>query len=338
MPLAHIISSSNGQIVSRQFSPFKCETMSLQESLKFTHRIRFWLAVSPFQFNFKTGKVLPDSSSISAWTIISLVTTLGSVFYGTYLMYLANMNQSTKEMTEIEKNLFGTDSNSVSVTAIIIQMNMISNLFTYVAIVLSSYNQRKHLAKYLQTILHLYQVLEKDFHLPTNQRRFIFFSNLYTGLILFYNFAFLLIFNIVFGNAKDSYFLVPFSFVIQSLTFSASLFDFLVAIALLTGVFELLSKATDSEKASKYYLQLYSQSLDLVEVVSQNHGSRELYNCANEFLALVTQTVFVFYLFADPKGNLFYKICFGLVCVPPQITKIFTLSYVGSRLTNAVRS
>lgn len=233
-----------------------------------------------------------------------------------------------------QSELPGMDMPMGSLTMIILQMSSLSALVAYFVTNYLTLVDREEYRNCQVSILELCKVLDRKYQQPYNTKGLAKRINFTLVVLPLYYAIYIFLFEGLFYNALDSYYLIPLAFMVQSLSASMTTVDLVSPMHILSDFCTMFAQVP-VELMDEEFFSDFTAALDLFETITQNHGHREFFSIGNEFIVMISQSFYACFTLAQGSVNpaTFYMALGGVL---PRFLKIFYMARRGSILTESV--
>lgn len=244
--------------------------VELAKVLRFSNLVRNVFGASPFFFDTEAlkAKDIVRVTFLSTWPPLFLfVFCLIGLVLGSYLQYLSNISHGNPSAV-VDNDVMGVQFVEGSITMIIMQMTILSTLYTYIMAIIVTRLKRKNWCRFMVSILELVDKLDTRYQqkfdsIAVRNRLTIVMSTL-----LLYHFLFFIIFQWFIVPGMDSYYLIPICYTIESITASMTAVDILNSMIILGNIFNMLGEIPVNRKDEEFFGD-YASAMDLIEAVGQ---------------------------------------------------------------------
>lgn len=244
--------------------------MELARVLRLSNLIRNIFGASPFLFDIDALKP-KDIVRVSFWStwppIVIFVVTIASLFCGSFLQYRTNKLQGDANIVSDHGGL-GVDMTEGSITMIIMQMTILSTLYAYIMAIVVTRLKRKNWCTFMVNVLEIVDKLDTRYQqkfdsISVRNRLWMVLSTL-----LIYHFLFFFVFQTFIVPGMDSYYLIPISYTVESITASMTAIDVLNTMIILGNLFEMFENIPGDRMDEEFFAD-FSSVMDLIEAVGQ---------------------------------------------------------------------
>lgn len=253
------------------------------------------------------------------------------LFFITEILFLLAMSQLAVQSDDNGQ----TAGYSVtgSITFIVLAMSLLTNFITYTFSVLVTFFKRDSFLKNFQTIISIYDKLDKDYNVQMNHGRLTLLSNSVLASNFIYDLSYVFLFISVINVTKT--FAMPLIYFVQTISGTLSCYDLINTIVLLCEIFELMEKKIPRKKYNTEMFITFFEALDLLEEIGTCQGMRECMNVGNEVFIILSQ-LFVLVYQVESDMPSYGMILFGIMSILPRVVNLFALARYGSKLTERV--
>lgn len=223
--------------------------------------------------------------------------------------------------------LGGEDLSSTSISQIILSLSILSLNWSYCTAIVLTIWKRKHWKAFMETMFRLIDALNTNCSQTFDTQRMRRVSVAFLFVVTAYHLTFTWVFVVYYAMGVRSWYLIPLSYFMQTLTLSLCTFDLINCMYMLGDYFEMAAKVGESRWNDEYFLN-FMDALDLIEILNDSHSYREMFIMATEFITILSQS---FSLVYSPFSAL--GLFLGLYSIIPRWMKLFTISKIATRLT-----
>lgn len=312
--------------------------LELAETLKFSNLLRNIFGATPFliQTESRDPREMIRFTTFSTLTpLLVFVLCIVSLFLGGYLEYQVYLEQGNGTITT-EVAGVGMSQGSLSMT--IAQISVFTALIAYVMGYLVTIQRRQMWRKFLISVLQTTELLDRKYKQKFNCQKLRNLVKYAVSTLLVYHIAYLVVFHVFYLReiVFNTYLLIPIALLIESLASVMTAVDLINAMYMLQEFFSMFGRVP-RELMDEEFLVDFTSTLDLIELVAQNHGYREFYSIGNDFLVLLTQLFYMFYGIVETDTPNVVMVLFGIASALPRFLKIWVYAIRGQRMTRNVR-
>lgn len=311
--------------------------LELAHTLKFSNLLRNIFGASPFliQTDSNDPREMIHFTTFSTWTpLLVFISCIMSLFVGGYLE-LRSVSQSENGTTITE--VAGVTMVQGSLTMTIAQISIITALIAYVMGYLVTIQRRDIWKKYMVSVLQTAELLDRKYNQKFDCRKLKNLVTYSVCTLLIYHIVYLVVFHIFYLSEVvfNTYFLIPIALFIESFASSMTAVDMINSVYMLQEIFDMFGQVP-RELMDEEFLADFTSTLDLIELVAQNHGYREFYSIGNDFLLMLTQLFYVFYGIVETDTPNLVLVLFGFASAFPRFMKNLALAVRGQTMTTNV--
>lgn len=302
----------------------------IARDLKVSNRLVNFFGMCPYILD--SAAQSPDKSvkmtKLSVYVpILISVANIFIFIYGLNQTY--SQDDATRKITDLNEKKFGFKMEFGSLTVVILEMNFFLNVLNYILTSIVSFSNRQQMTRITAKIFKMHNILYHNYNIKAwNSSSMACKVNSITTLILFLHSLQVLIYMVLTDNEGVNL-KVGFAYSFLSISASLATFDYTLTMYLLNRIFYGLSQRQHGEHSDLQFIQMFFESLDLLEDLGQSYGSRELFNFGTEFTDILSQLFIIFYIimYNPAVGPIIF---FNLTKLLPLVIKTVILSYYGS--------
>lgn len=302
----------------------------LAKVLRFSNILRNVFGASPFVIHPEESspKDMVVFTRFSKWApAVTFATCIISFAMGVFVQL-----GSKKSGAELP----GIDMQIGSLAMIIMELTVLSALIAYLTGNYITYSQRDEFRNSLVVVFELMEVIERKYKQKNDPKELTLGVGITLIVLPVYYFAYLFFFKAFIYNASESLYLIPFAFMIQSISASMAAFDIASLMHCLGDIFIAFEKVSNHLIDGEFFTR-FASAVDLFQVIGKNHGHRELFNVANEFIVILSQTFLTCYSLSQSVDKVQASILYMAVGgVLPRLIKVFYIAHRGSITTQHV--
>lgn len=307
----------------------------LAKVLQFSNGIRNFFGSTPFYIylDSKEPQTMIRITQLSIITpiLVFFFSLLGLVL-GAYIQVGVNLELRNSTTTS---EIIGMEVAQGSVSMVIVQMTIVTTLIAYIMSNTVTLRKRENWRLFMISVLEITRKLDEKYNQKFNTFRTARLLRVVLSTLLTYHLIFIILFEVFYISGSESYYLIPLTFFIESVTASMTAFDLINAMYLLDHIYTLFGQV-NVQLMDEEFLDDFTSSLSLIELVSHNQGYRELYSIANEFIMILSQSFYAFYGLVQTTAVGNSAFLMGMGSVVPRLMKLGTLAYRGEQVPKSV--
>lgn len=309
--------------------------IKLAEALRISNSLENVFGATPYEIKPYSGcpSEMICCTRASTWRpLIVFILCIIGLGLGGYLQITVNLEKgNVTTVTEVA----GVDIETGSVTFIIAEITIFTTLIAYAMAIIVTLNRRQTWRNFMVSVLEKTKVLDTKYKTQFDTRKTRRIITFVLLTLATYHIVYISVFQSYYINGGETYYLVPVTFMIEMCTASMTAVDIITALSLLDELIIMFGTVPTKLIDEQYFVE-FTTTLDLIEVVAQNHGYREFYSIGNEFIVMLAQIFYMFYGIAKTDGLNLTLIIFGFASVIPKFLKLRRLAEVGKKLTESV--
>lgn len=313
-------------------------SFELAEALKFSTWVRNCFGMCPYYIDpkAKVSAKIVQMTRRSVYLPILIQIVVFSLFaFGVYGLF--KEYQRTGELASFNEETFkplGIPMAIGSLTLVVLQLNFCTSFIIYIATLLITFKNRHQMTRITSKLFETYDLLCRKYGANWSPRILGWVVNSVVFAIISYHLFVAISFSI-FLNRGDLFVSLPVSFLFQLISSSISTLDNALVMFLLDRIF-IMIHTVSPDKVDSRFLQLFYESLDLLEDISQSYGLREFFNVTSEFIEMLSQSFFMFYVVINNPGSSWAMVFFGTINWIPRAFKLLLVTHFGAKISQSV--